>query len=94
MAEKSKPDSRFTDITVPSDSLPFNNPPVGLCARPLMKGDHERTHSIEDGALWSFVAFVFGFCGGDNEKEQFLRNEAKAFLDWDIEHSDRTRWYA
>ncbi len=61
---------------------------------PDITSDHERDHGIEDDVLWHFIAFVFGFCGGDNEKDKFLRKEAAAFMDWDEEHFDRVRWYA
>ena len=73
----------ITDTTAPSSNLPDT-----------LSNDDERNHVEEDEYLWSFVAFVFGFCNGDNPEEQFLRKEAKAFLDWDDKHAKRIRWYA
>ena len=77
-------------MSFPSEKLPT------LDDRPKSKRgyDPEGSHIQEDEALWSFVFYTFGFCGGDNEKEQHLRKMAKEFIDWDMEHSERTRWYS
>jgi hypothetical protein len=36
---------------------------------------------VQVEALQEFVAYVFGFCGGDNDKERHLRSKSKLLMD-------------